>query len=143
MRSLRFSILTRYLLRELLVPLVLWVTFLFLLLFVMQFLRGSEVLLGSAVTPWDFIRLVLHLSPHLLVMSLPIGFLLALLLALGRLSEDRELLALASMGATPWRVARVPLGLGAVLGVVVLLLATTAEPWGLKQVKVLISEVIK
>ena len=51
MRSLRFSILTRYLLRELLVPLVLWVTFLFLLLFVMQFLRGSEVLLGSAVTP--------------------------------------------------------------------------------------------
>ena len=143
MRSLRFSILTRYLLRELLVPLVLWVTFLFLLLFVMQFLRGSEVLLGSAVTPWDFIRLVLHLSPHLLVMSLPIGFLLALLLALGRLSEDRELLALASMGATPWRVARVPLGLGAVLGVVVLLLATTAEPWGLKQVKVQISEVIK
>ena len=139
----RTSILTWYLLRELLVPLLLWVAFLFLLLFVMQFLRGSEVLLGSAVTPWDFLRLVAHLSPHLLVMSLPIGFLLALLLALGRLSEDRELLALASMGATPWRVARVPLGLGAVLGVVVLLLATTAEPWGLKQVKVQVSEVIK
>jgi lipopolysaccharide export system permease protein len=142
-RSFRPSILTRSLLRELLVPLVLWVTFLFLLLFVMQFLRGSDVLLGSAVTPWDFLRLVLHLSPHLLVMSLPIGFLLALLLALGRLSEDRELLALASLGATPWRVARVPLGLAAVLGVVVLLLATTAEPWGLKQVKVQVSEVIK
>jgi lipopolysaccharide export system permease protein len=141
--SLRPSILTWSLLREMLVPLVLWVAFLFLLLFVMQFLRGSDVLLGSAVTPWDFLRLVLHLSPHLLVMSLPIGFLLALLLSLGRLSEDRELLALASLGATPWQVARVPLALGAVLGVVVLVLATTAEPWGLKQVKVQVSEVIK
>lgn len=88
MKRLQPSILTVSLLREILVPLFLWVTFLFLLLFVMQFLRGSDVLLGSAVTPWDFVRLVLHLSPHLLVMSLPIGFLLALLLSLGRLSED-------------------------------------------------------
>ncbi|HET6982623.1 MAG TPA: LptF/LptG family permease, partial [Myxococcaceae bacterium] len=136
-------LLVRYLLRELLVPLLLWVVFLFLLLFVMQFLRGTEVLLGSAVTPWDFIRLVMNLSPHLLVMSLPVGFLLAILLGLGRLGEDRELLALLSLGATPWQLARVPLAVGAALGVGVLFLASTAEPWGLKQVKVQVSEVIK
>ncbi|MGZ3446133.1 MAG: LptF/LptG family permease, partial [Myxococcaceae bacterium] len=58
MRWPQLSILPRYLLTELLVPLLLWVAFLFLLLFVMQFLRGTEVLLGSAVTPWDFVRLV-------------------------------------------------------------------------------------
>ena len=137
------SLLVRYLLRELLVPLLLWVVFLFLLLFVMQFLRGTEVLLGSAMTPWDFVRLVVHLSPHLLVMSLPVGFLLAILLALGRLGEDRELLALLSLGATPWQLARVPLVLATGLGVLVLLLAATAEPWGLKQVKVQVSEIIK
>jgi lipopolysaccharide export system permease protein len=139
----KLPILVGYLLRELLVPLVLWVAFLFLLLFVMQFLRGSDVLFGSAVTPWDFVRLVVHLSPHLLVMSLPIGFLLAILLSLGRMSEDRELLAVVSLGATPWDVARVPLVLGALLGGLVLILASTAEPWGLKQVKVQVSEVIK
>ena len=143
MRWLETPLLVRYLLRELLWPLVLWVVFLFLLLFVMQFLRGTEVLLGSAVTPWDFIRLVIHLSPHLLVMSLPVGFLLAILLGLGRLGEDRELLALLSLGATPWQLARVPLAVGGGLGVLVLLLASTAEPWGLKQVKVQVSEVIK
>jgi lipopolysaccharide export system permease protein len=137
------SLLVRYLLRELLVPLLLWVVFLFLLLFVMQFLRGTEVLLGSAMTPWDFVKLVVNLSPHLLVMSLPVGFLLAILLGLGRLGEDRELLALLSLGATPWQLARVPLVMGAGLGVLVLLLASTAEPWGLKQVKVQVSEVIK
>src|SRR5262249_36391245 len=102
-----------------------------------------EVLLGSAVTPWDFLRLVVHLSPHLLVMSLPVGFLLAILLGLGRLGEDRELLALLSLGATPWQLARVPLLVGGALGALVLLLASTAEPWGLKQVKVQVSEVIK
>ena len=137
------TLLVRYLLRELLVPLLLWVVFLFLLLFVMQFLRGTEVLLGSAVTVWDFLRLVLHLSPHLLVMSLPVGFLLAILLGLGRLGEDRELLALLSLGATPWQLARIPLAVGGALGALVLLLAATAEPWGLKQVKVQMSEVIK
>jgi lipopolysaccharide export system permease protein len=136
-------LLVRYLLRELLVPLLLWVVFLFLLLFVMQFLRGTDVLLGSAVTPWDFLRLVVHLSPHLLVMSVPVGFLLAILLGLGRLGEDRELLALLSLGATPWQIARVPLLVGGVLGALVLVLASTAEPWGLKQVKVQVSEVIK
>ena len=143
MRLPEIPLLVRYLLRELLVPLLLWVVFLFLLLFVMQFLRGTEVLLGSAVTPWDFLRLVVHLSPHLLVMSLPVGFLLAILLGLGRLGEDRELLALLSLGATPWQLARVPLAVGGALGVLVLLLAATAEPWGLKQVKVQVSEVIK
>ena len=143
MRLPELSLLVRYLLRELLVPLLLWVVFLFLLLFVMQFLRGTEVLLGSAMTPWDFVKLVVNLSPHLLVMSLPVGFLLAILLGLGRLGEDRELLALLSLGATPWQLARVPLVMGAGLGVLVLLLASTAEPWGLKQVKVQVSEVIK
>src|SRR5262249_13361281 len=93
--------------------------------------------------PWDFVRPAVNLSPHLLVMSLPVGFLLAILLGLGRLGEDRELLALLSLGATPWQLARVPLVLGAALGGLVLLLASTAEPWGLKQVKVQISEVIK
>lgn len=143
MRWPELSLLTRYLLRELLVPLLLWVAFLFVLLFVLQFLRGTEVLLGSAVTVWDFARLVLHLSPHLLVMSLPVGFLLAILLGLGRLGEDRELLALLSLGATPWQLARVPLAVGGALGVLVLVLVSTAEPWGLKQVKVQVSEVIK
>ena len=68
------KLLARYLLKELVVPLVVWVAFLFLLLFVMQFLRGTEVLLGSAVTLGDIGRLILYLAPHFLVMALPLGF---------------------------------------------------------------------
>ncbi len=101
-------ILARYLLKELLVPLVVWVAFLFLLLFVMQFLRGTEVLLGSAVTLGDIGRLILYLAPHFLVMALPIAFLLAILLGLGRLSEDRELTALQALGISPTQLLAGP-----------------------------------
>ncbi len=145
MRWPELSILTRYLLRELLVPLLLWVTFLFLLLFVMQFLRGTEVLLGSAVTPWDFVRLVAAPEPA------PAGD-----VAAGRAScspsssgsagsrEDRELLALALAGGDALAGGAGSAGAWvASSGRLVLLLATTAEPWGLKQVKVQVSEVIK
>jgi lipopolysaccharide export system permease protein len=137
------TILVRYLLKELVVPLAAWVLFLFLLLFVMQFLKGTEVLLGSAVTARDLGSLTLFLAPHFIVVALPIAFLLSILLGLGRLNEDRELVAMGALGVTPWRIIAVPVGLGGVLGVVMLVLAFTAEPWGLASVKSLVNEVIK
>lgn len=137
------KLLTRYVLRELLVPLVVWVGLLFLLLFVMQFLRGTDVLLGSAVTGTDLLRLIGYLSPHFLVMALPIGLLLAILLGLGRLAEDRELTAMHALGIGPLQLIVAPLLLGALLGGAMMLLAFTAEPWGLASVRSLVNEVIK
>ncbi len=137
------KLLTRYLLKELLVPLGVWVAFLFLLLFVMQFLRGTDVLLGSAVTAEDVGQLILYLAPHFLVMALPIAFLLAILLGLGRLSEDRELTALQALGIGPVQLLAGPLAVGAVLAAFMVLLTSTAEPWGLSSVKEFVAEVIK
>ncbi|MBJ6764210.1 LptF/LptG family permease [Myxococcaceae bacterium JPH2] len=137
------KLLARYLLRELLVPLAVWLAFMFLLLFVMQFLRGTEVLLGSAVTLGDLGRLIAYLSPHFLVMALPIAFLLAILLGLGRLGEDRELTALQALGIGPMQLLAAPLAVGVVLSALMCLLTSTAEPWGLTSVKDLVNEVIQ
>ncbi|WNG16079.1 LptF/LptG family permease [Cystobacter fuscus] len=137
------NLLSRYLLKELVIPLVVWVAFLFLLLFVMQFLRGTDVLLGSAVTLGDMGWLLVYLSPHFLVMALPIAFLLAILLGLGRLSEDREITALQALGIGPVRLIAGPLFIGAVLSGLMLLITCTAEPWGLTSVKEFVAEIIK
>jgi lipopolysaccharide export system permease protein len=137
------KLLARYLLKELIVPLVVWVVFLFLLLFVMQFLRGTEVLLGSAVTLGDISRLILYLAPHFLVMALPIAFLLAILLGLGRLSEDRELTALQALGISPTQLLAGPMAIGMLLSGLMLLLSFTGEPWGMSAVRDLVNEVIK
>ncbi len=137
------KLLSRYLLKELVIPLVVWVVFLFLLLFVMQFLRGTDVLLGSAVTLLDMGRILVYLAPHFLMMALPIAFLLAILLGLGRLAEDRELTALQSLGIGPGRLLAGPLFVGVVLSALMLLLTSTAEPWGLTRVKEFVAEIIK
>jgi len=137
------KILSRYLLRELAIPLGAWLAFLFLMLFVMQFLKGSEVLLGAAVTAGDIGRLTLYLAPHFLVMALPIAFLLAILLGLGRLSDDRELIAMSALGVSPTQILLVPMAGGLLLGALTWLLVSTAEPWGLTMVKVVANDVIK
>jgi lipopolysaccharide export system permease protein len=137
------KILTRYLLEELLAPLGAWIAFIVLLLFVLQFLRGSEVVLGSAATPLDILRMMVFLAPHLLVMALPIAFLLAILLSLGRLSEDRELLVLAALGFRPTQLVFVPVLAGLIAGGALFLLASTGVPWGLRHVRSQAAELIK
>ncbi|HYO59213.1 LptF/LptG family permease [Archangium sp.] len=137
------KLLSRYLLKELVIPLVVWVAFLFLLLFVMQFLRGTDVILGSSVTLEDLGRLIVYLAPHFLMMALPIAFLLAILLGLGRLSEDREITALQALGIGPVQLLAGPLAVGLVLAGLMVLITSTAEPWGLTSIKGFVAELIK
>jgi lipopolysaccharide export system permease protein len=136
-------LLLRYVLKELLVPLVVWLGFLFLLLFIMQFLRATEVLLGSAVRLADLGRLIVYLGPHFLVMALPVAFLLAILLGMGRLGEDREIAAMRAVGVGPWQMLAIPAVLGVLLGGATLTLASTVEPRGLSAVRGLVNEIIK
>lgn len=137
------KLLVRYVLKELIVPLAIWLGFLFVLLFVMQFLRATEVLLGSAVTVQDVARLMLYLGPHFLVMAIPVAFLLAILLGLGRLGDDREIAAMSALGIGPLQLAVVPIIIGLILGALTLALAVNAEPRGLTEVKGLVNEIIK
>lgn len=136
-------ILVRYVLKELLVPLCAWVAFIFILLLVLQFLRSTEVLLGSSVTLFDLGRVMALIAPHFLVMALPIGFLLALVLGFGRLAEDREIVAFSALGVSPVSLLAVALMLGAALGAVSLTLVSTVEPWGLRAVKRAVADVVK
>ncbi|MCI0574166.1 MAG: LptF/LptG family permease [Myxococcaceae bacterium] len=136
-------LLLRYLLRELLVPLVVWVAFFFVLMFMLQFLRGPEVLLGSAVRVQDLARLVLYMGPQFLVMALPIGLLLAILVGLGRLADDRELTALQSVGVGPAKLLVAPLAVGLLITLAMSLLVFRGVPWGRTELKVLVNGIIK
>jgi lipopolysaccharide export system permease protein len=129
--------------RELAVPLLVWVGSLWALLFTMQALKGSEILLGSAVTLSDVGRLLLYLTPHFLVMALPIASLLAILLGLGRLAEDRELTAMQALGVSPASVLAGAVTMAAGVSGLLWLLACTGQPWGLTALQELVSEVIK
>jgi lipopolysaccharide export system permease protein len=139
----RSTLLARYVLAEVLVPLANWVVFFFFLFLAMSFLRGTELLLGSAVSAMDLLEFILFLTPHFLLQAMPIAFLLAILLGLGRLSEDGELTAMRALGVGPWKLLAWPMSLAVVLGIASLAVTWTLEPWGMRAVTRSAKELIK
>jgi lipopolysaccharide export system permease protein len=133
----------RYLAGELLRPLAASLMFLFQLLFAMQMLRGTDVLFGSSVHLVDVLRIAAYLTPHFVVMALPIAFLVAVLLGIGRLAEDRELLAMAAAGVSPRVLLPVPLAIAAILALVSAGLGRELEPRGLAAVRQFGAELLK
>jgi lipopolysaccharide export system permease protein len=133
----------RYVLRELLAPLAAWTAFLGFTFLMVAFLRGADVLLGSAVGLGALARVLGFLAPQLLAQALPVAFLLALLLGLGRLSEDGELRAMQALGVSPRRFFTPALLVGVVLAGVQVLLAFTAQPWGMASASAEANDIIR
>jgi lipopolysaccharide export system permease protein len=135
--------LDRYLAREILLPFGAALLFLTQLLLASQLLAQADVLFGGGVSPWDVARILVDLVPHLLEYVLPVAFLLGAVLGVGRLAEDREVVALSASGISPVRLARVPLWLGAAVGVVALWVALSVAPAGLRDARARVDEVIR
>lgn len=113
------------------------------LFFVARLLAQADVIFGSAVRLVDVGRILLFVIPSMLSYGLPIAFLLGILVGLGRLGDDREITALAATGHGPQALLATPLLLGAVLSGVLLATTTYIEPKGLKNARILTSEMIK
>jgi len=93
-------------------------------------LKLMEMIVSKGVGFFDIARLFLYILPYLLVFTIPMAFLLAILLTFGRLSSENELIAFKSSGLSLHQLT-VPVG---VLAVVTFLLTTFlsffALPWG-------------
>jgi len=135
--------LDRYLAREILLPFAAALLFLTQLLLASQLLAQADVLFGGGVSPWDVLRILLDLVPHLLEYVLPVAFLLGAVLGVGRLAEDREVVALSSLGISPVRLTRVPLLLGGAVSLLALFMALVVAPAGLRDARQRVDEVIR
>jgi lipopolysaccharide export system permease protein len=137
------SLLDRYLAREILLPFGAGLVFLTQILLATQILAQADILFGSGVAAWDVLRVVLLLTPHFLGFILPVAFLLGAVVGVGRLAEDREIIALGAAGLSPARLVRVPLLLGALASALALWLALDVEPSALRSARLLLNEIIK
>jgi lipopolysaccharide export system permease protein len=133
----------RYLATEILVPFVSALAFLFMLLFAMQLLRSIDVMFGSSVRFSDVLRIAVCLAPHFFNMAMPVSFLFAVMLALGRWSEDRETVALAASGVGVFRLWAAPVALALGLACLGVLCGYGPEPLGLYTLKLHVNELIK
>jgi lipopolysaccharide export system permease protein len=133
----------RYLAKEILLPFLAGLLFLTQLLLATQLLSRAEVLFGSGVSALDVASILVALLPNVLGYVLPVAFLLGAVIGVGRLSEDREIVALGAAGISPARLVRVPLALGIVASALGILLSTTLEPAGFAAARARLNDVVK
>lgn len=133
----------RLLLREIVVPLVLALFLVSLMLVVLQLLQLNDVLFGSGFDAVGVILTAVYLAPHFGIIAVPLAFLLAVMLGLGRLAEDNELVAFTALGRSPKSLYVVPIGISLLLGLFVGWLSFEAEPWGLKGIHAQLNTLIK
>ncbi len=109
---LRPTILDRYLLREVASPFLIGLVLFTFVLLVPHLADISDLLVGKSAT-WTVIgKLVFNILPSFLALTIPMAFLLAVLLGLGRLASESEIVAMQALGVSPLFLLRALLLLG-------------------------------
>lgn len=122
----------RYLLREVAVPFCVGLGLFFVVVVFGELIKISDAVTGLGIGAADFATALLYSLPPLLGLLLPMSTLFAMLLAVGRLAADRELIAAFSAGLDPFALLRVPLLVGTVLAAISTCLLLLGEPWGIQ-----------
>ncbi len=122
--------LDRYVLKEILGPLGLgFLVYTFILL--LRFLFQSAEMIIRRGLPWSTVgELLLVTLPNIVVLTIPMSLLFGILIAVGRLASDSELVAIRASGVGLSRLYRPILGLAAVLTAMNIGLMVYALPWG-------------
>src|SRR5437660_1185856 len=111
------KLLDRYLVREVALPSLIALLVLTFVLEIPPILREGEQLIAKGVELSTVAHVLLTLLPQALGLTIPMAVLLGLLIGLGRLSADREFVALQACGISLLRLLR-PVALIAVVGTI-------------------------
>jgi len=92
------KILHRYVLKELAGPFVMAVGVLTFVLILTQVFRLTDLLINQGVSGTLVLKTIASLLPSIATLTIPMAMLLAVILAFGRLSADREVMAIRTSG---------------------------------------------
>ena len=105
----------RYIIREIILPFLIALVVLTFLLIIPFIIEQAEHLIAKGVAWPTISRLMLTLVPAQLGLTIPMALLIAILVAFGRLSGDREIVVMMACGISPLRLLR-PVLLVSILG---------------------------
>ena len=123
------SILDRYIFRELLSPFFLSLFALSFIMFTKEMLRLVELLVIKGVGLYALVKIIAHLMPSFLVLTLPMACLIASITAFSRLSFDKELVALRAAGMSLLRISVPVMVFSVLVFLLTLLLSQWGQPW--------------
>ena len=125
MSSLRIH---RYILKEIITP-----TVLSLLIFTAVLLMGklpklAELIINKGVPAGEILQLFGYLMPTFFIITIPLSFLLGILLAFGRLSADSEFIALKATGVSLYSLVKPVIVVGLLLCILTAWITIIVEP---------------
>ncbi|MDR3579998.1 MAG: LPS export ABC transporter permease LptF [Oryzomonas sp.] len=136
-------ILTLYIIREIASLFMLGIVVFTLILLMGRLIKLTDLVISRGVPMADISRMILYLMPSFLVFTIPMAFLLAVLLAFGRLSADNEITVMKSGGLSLVQIMP-PVVLCAMVAVLLTLAASTiGVPWGNTAFKRISFEMLK
>jgi lipopolysaccharide export system permease protein len=127
--------LSRYLLSEILPPFILGLAAFTFILLIARILKLIELVVTRGVSFLQTAKLFSLILPTFLELTVPMAFLLAILIGLGRLSNDQELLAMKASGISPTQILWPITAFAAIIALVTLLLTMVARPAANRTIK--------
>jgi lipopolysaccharide export system permease protein len=122
-------LLDRYIFTELLSPFSLSLGVLCFVMLTRELLRLVELLVSKGVGLWAVLKVFAHLLPSFLVLTLPIAGIIASITAFGRLSLDKELVAMRAAGLSLLRLAQPVMLFALLVFGLTIWLAQWGQPW--------------
>ena len=136
-------ILSLYIIREISSLFLLGIVIFTLVLLMGRLITLTDLVVSHGVPLADVSRMIMYLIPSFLVFTIPMAFLLAVLLAFGRLSSDNEIVVLKASGLSLFQVMP-PVIFCALVAVLLALGASTiGVPWGNSAFRELSFQVLK
>lgn len=123
------TLLDRYIFTELLSPFGLSLGALCFVMLTRELLRLVELLVSKGVGLWSVLKVIAMLLPSGLVLTLPIAGLIASITAFGRLSYDKELVAMRAAGLSLFRLSQPVFLFSLAVFALTLVLSQWGQPW--------------
>jgi len=120
----------RYIAREIVVPTLLGLTIFTFVLLMGRILKLVELVINKGIPAWEVAKLFGYLLPSFLVITIPLAFLLGVLLGFSRLSADSETIALKAAGVSLYGMLKPVLLLAALASLTTAYLTLYAGPSG-------------
>ena len=136
-------ILSLYIIREIASLFLLGIMVFTLILLMGRLIKLTDLVISRGVPLADVSRMILYLMPSFLVFTIPMAFLLAVLLAFGRLSADNEITVMKAGGISLMQLMPPVVLCGLCAALLTLAASTVGVPWGNNAFKDLSFAVLK
>jgi lipopolysaccharide export system permease protein len=136
-------ILSLYIIREIASLFLLGLSVFTLILLMGRLIKLTDLVISRGVPLADVSRMILYLMPSFLVFTIPMAFLLAVLLAFGRLSADNEITVMKAGGISLMQMMPPVVVCGVCAALLTLAASTVGVPWGNSAFKSLSFTVLK